>query len=103
MKYCPNCGEEIFENSRFCSRCGSDFQTATTHQPRSDDAPNAGFAVLGFFFPIVGLILYLVWQKDYPLKARSSGKGALIGFITNIVLTVCYVIAMVSLATNNFF
>lgn len=102
MKYCPNCGEEIFENSRFCPRCGSDFQTGVSNQPRSDDAPSAGFAVLGFFIPIVGLILYLVWQKDYPLKAKSCGKGALIGFITNIVLGICYGILMARMVLEHF-
>ena len=36
---------------------------------------------LGFFIPIVGLILYLVWKDQTPLKAKSAGKGALIGAI----------------------
>jgi hypothetical protein len=45
------------------------------------DAPSGGFAALCFFIPLVGLILYLVWKDEYPLKARSCGKGALIGVI----------------------
>ncbi len=48
--------------------------------PPEMDAPNTGLAVLCGFFPWLGLILYLVWQRQYPLKARSVGKGALIGF-----------------------
>ena len=50
-------------------------------QPYRDpyDAPNAGFLVLGLFFPIVGLILYLVMKDQSPLKAKSAGKGAIIG------------------------
>jgi hypothetical protein len=49
------------------------------------DAPSGGFVVLGFFFPLVGLILWLVWKNQYPLRANSCGIGALTGFIVNLV------------------
>ena len=52
------------------------------------DAPSGGMTALGFFFPIVGLILYLVWKDQTPLKAKSAGKGALIGVIVWTVLSV---------------
>ena len=48
-------------------------------QQKEVDAPNTGLAVLCFFFPIFGLIFWLVWKDQYPLKAISCGKGALIG------------------------
>ena len=41
--------------------------------------------MLGFFFPLIGLILYLVWKNELPLRARSCGKGALIGVIVQAV------------------
>ena len=52
------------------------------------DAPNAGFAALSFFIPLVGLILYLVWKDFLPQRAHSCGKGALIGFVIYIILIV---------------
>ena len=59
-----------------------------------NDKPNAGYAVLGFFFPLIGFILYLIWKNNFPYKAKSCGKGALIGFIsgtiTAIVLNVLF-------------
>lgn len=54
------------------------------YQP-PQDARSGGFAVLCFFFPIVGLILYLVWKDEKPLKAKSCGKGAIIGVIVQVV------------------
>jgi tryptophan-rich sensory protein len=63
-------------------------------QTNKDDKPNGGFAVLGFFVPIVGLILFLVWNKEYPRKAKSCGKGALIGFIVSTVLTIIWAVIM---------
>ena len=48
--------------------------------------------MLGFFFPLIGFILYLVWQTQYPNRSRMCGKGALIGFIVGVCLVILYVI-----------
>ena len=58
----------------------------------TQNAPSGGFAVLSFFFPIVGLILYLVWHDTLPLRAKSEGKGALAGVITSAGLTILAVL-----------
>ena len=59
------------------------------HAPQ--DAPSTGFMVLSLFFPLVGLILFLVWKDSQPLKAKSCGKGALIGVIISAVLIILMV------------
>jgi len=56
--------------------------------PFAQDAPSLGYAVLGFFIPLVGLILFLTWQSSFPFRARSAGKGALISVICNVVIGV---------------
>ena len=73
--------------------------------PHPSDRPEFGYAAIGFFIPLVGLILYLVWRAEYPLRARSCGKGALsavifwlclaVGtiLIAAILLPMCYVAA----------
>ncbi len=47
---------------------------------------------------MIGLILYLVWKDQTPLRARSAGKGALIGVIVSVVgsvlLSVLYILLM---------
>ena len=52
-----------------------------------EDASSALFAVIGFLFPFVGLILFLVWQNTMPLRAKSAGKGALASVIVGIALS----------------
>ena len=52
------------------------------------DAPSGGYAALGFFFPLIGLILYLIWKDRTPLRAKSAGKGALAGVITSVSLSI---------------
>ncbi len=73
-----------------CPSCGANQNDVCKSQ--ADDAPSKGLAVLSFFLPIVGLILYLIYEHDSPKKARSAGKGALIGFIVHVVLSIISVI-----------
>lgn len=47
-----------------------------------------GWGVLGFFFPFVGLILYIAWYDKHRKRAKVAGKGALIGVIAAVVLWV---------------
>lgn len=67
--------------------------------PNPKDVPSAGFNALAFFFPIIGLILYLVWKDETPKRAKAIGKWALISFIVSIVINILMVIAMVTMAT----
>jgi len=63
------------------------------------DAPNGGYTALGFFFPVVGLILYLVWKDQTPLRAKSAGKGALIGVIVEVGLTIISFVVVLLLSS----
>lgn len=109
--FCPGCGQELSPDENFCSVCGKQRTTpaqgaqpvfqqqANPQMGYVPDAPSGGMTALGFFFPIVGLILYLVWKDQMPLKAHSAGKGALIGVIVwtalSVILTIlAYVIPL---------
>lgn len=57
--YCKNCGKEIDDLAVVCPNCG----VATgNNQPASDDTGSIGWGLLGCCIPIVGLILFLVWE-----------------------------------------
>ena len=91
MKFCSKCGHELVDEAVVCVNCGcSVADPATPAAPAVADAPNMGLAVLGFFIPLVGLILYLINKDTAPRKAKSAGKGALIGFIVSTVLGIVY-------------
>jgi uncharacterized BrkB/YihY/UPF0761 family membrane protein len=40
-----------------------------------------GWGILGFFIPLVGIILFFVWSSDRPQDAKASGVGALISIV----------------------
>lgn len=69
-------------------------QVKTPVMPSENDSGSFGWVVLGFFLPIVGLILYLVWRDQKPLSAKKAGMGALVSVITGIVLSVLWFIIM---------
>lgn len=85
--YCKKCGKEINDNAVICPSCGcaTDKYEQKNFKNESDSS-SAGWAVLGFLFPLIGLILYLVWKEELPLRAKSIGKGALVSVIVNVVI-----------------
>lgn len=116
--FCSHCGSDLPDDAKFCSRCGAATASCNSYtnqypnsappptyyyappppRPVEVDAPSGGFAVLCFFFPIVGLILYIIWHDQYPLKARSCGKGALISVIVNVIGSILYIIVIFLIA-----
>ena len=55
-----------------------------------NDSGSIGWAILGFFIPLVGLILFLVWRTTKPKCAKMAGIGALVGFILSLGVNFLY-------------
>jgi uncharacterized membrane protein YvbJ len=102
--YCSNCGNKINDNERFCPYCGAE-QTGNSKSPAhtvsSDDTGSIGWGLLGFFIPIVGIILYFVWKNEKPLNAKIALKGAIISYVSAAVLAVVYVICIFAMVGAN--
>ena len=92
--FCSKCGKEINDEAVVCVHCGCPVQSKAAPAAAAGDAPNTGYAVLGFFIPIVGLILYLMNKDTYPLKAASAGKGALVSVIISVVVYILYAVVV---------
>ena len=63
---------------------------------QSQDAPSLPYALASFFFPLVGFSLWLLFQGRYPKKAGSALKGAVIGGVVLMGLTILVVISIVT-------
>ena len=100
---CKYCGKLIPEKSVGCPYCGKiigkQYSRPTIDGHKERDNP-MGFGILGFLFPLVGLILYLVWKDDYPEKAYAAGSGALWGFILAVAAGVIAGIVVYIQTTN---
>lgn len=63
----------------------------------NEDA-SKGWIALGFFFPVIGLILYLVWYDEHRRRAKYAGKGALISVCVSVASGIIIPIIMVIVA-----
>lgn len=92
MAFCKNCGAEINDNQAVCLKCGASVNSSTT---QVIDNGGFGWGLLGFCVPVVGLILFLVWNETKPNTAKAAGIGALVSVILGFL---SYVIMFASLA-----
>jgi hypothetical protein len=83
MAYCPNCGESVRDDQDVCLSCGTELKEKK--KEIFEDGSQIGWGILGFFLPLVGLILFLIWRDTKPNASKAAGIGAIIGFILNIV------------------
>ena len=108
---CPNCGSYVSDKAKFCTECGMRMpqtqQHTTSVPPTTPPDPTPGeryyaddpapkqnptqqgqgsyaWAILGFFFPFVGVILAIIWRVTKP----KSSRGVAIGAAASIVLSV---------------
>jgi hypothetical protein len=94
MKYCPNCGKPVDPKAVICPNCGVPIATNNSISNTNSDSGSTWWAVLGFFIPVVGLILYIVWKNDEPKNAKKAGLGALISVCVSLgFFTLCMFIA----------
>ncbi len=88
MAYCKQCGQQIDDNAVVCPNCGAALQENQQVTPAVVDNGGFGWGILGFLFPIVGLILFLVWKNTKPNTGKAAGKGALISVIISVVMSI---------------
>ena len=126
---CPNCNHEVKEGMLFCQQCGTKIEAVRTPEeavatPQAVNGQEGtippeklqkrpvkkapveggtfGWAVLGFLLFPVGLILFFIWRREHPKRAKSSGKGALFGLVLLLLLYIGN-IAMQYFIYNSFF
>ena len=58
------------------------------YQPPQEQKASVGFAILSFFIPLAGLIIFLTQKDKRPKTAKTSGICALVSFILNIIIII---------------
>lgn len=71
--YCKYCRKILDDDSKFCSNCGNSVNLENKVGQLSDKS-SEDFAIWGFFIPIVGLILYLVYEHKHPKEQNQQEK-----------------------------
>ena len=81
MAFCSKCGSRIEDAVDFCPVCGNKKDAVNPN-----DEGGFGWGLLGFCFPFVAFILWLVWKDEKPNKANSVCTGAWISIVVSVVL-----------------
>ena len=94
---CNKCGKKVDKDIKFCPNCGNTLEEKKTtkkveNKDITDDGASVAWGILGFFVPLAGLILFLVWMNNKKKSAKAAGLGALIGFVTSFLLTIVSII-----------
>lgn len=96
--FCRNCGKEIDDNAYVCPHCGVKVEHKNNSaKADAESGSKAGWGVLSFFIPLVGLILFLTWKNERPQTAKVCGICALVSFIVSIVIGIVYGIVVGSM------
>lgn len=66
--------------------------SATQSQQTDSEGSTVGWGILGFFVPIVGFILWLIWKDEHPARAKSAGIGCLVSICLGVVGVILYVV-----------
>ena len=77
--FCPNCGANVSSSEYVCPKCNNVLrQPEVVNSVNDQDTPTIGLKLVSFLVPIVGIILYFLWSKEFPVKAKSCLKLSLI-------------------------
>ena len=113
--YCKYCGNNIPDTARFCPHCGKmvgdnyfdepikgeiysynpDGNNDSVKSDTSYDTGRFAWAVLGFFFPVLGFILYFVMRRNKPRTSKKLLIGAIVGAAVETVAFFVYVIGAI--------
>ncbi|MFW5894837.1 MAG: zinc ribbon domain-containing protein [Bacillota bacterium] len=101
--YCPSCGSKLDKDYTLCPHCGENLEelesnertyekerTTNTYSKPVDYRLNGMetfvWGLVGFFIPLLGLIIYIMWRTEKPEIAGAVGTGALISVVITMLL-----------------
>ena len=104
-KWCPNCGQGVkrpavekpvmpqtptsVPTPQSCPQQPEYNHTpgynSSAIPPKSDDKPSFALNLVSFLFPLVGLILFVVFKESKPNQAKACGCLALVSFVASFI------------------
>lgn len=92
MKNCPQCMQQVSDDTAFCPNCGCQIPAyiqpinGAPQRPVVADQVSVPLCILSFLFPIFGVIYWGVMHKTSPKKAKACGIVGLISWAINFIV-----------------
>lgn len=116
MRYCKKCGTPLGTDTQVCDICGefvgTTESTQSTFTPppvqhvdlaytpqrgnvntmvNGNDTPDLFVNFCALFFPFLGILAYILWIKDFPIKAKWVRVWSIVGLIAPIIWILCFI------------
>lgn len=127
QRYCKTCGSSLNDGMVFCSECGSrvilsdeeprsiikedessdntndqssSYQDVVNDQQTKDSTSSLellGYGLLSVFFPVVGIVLFIIFFKEHSTRTKVLGIISIPAFIFHVsaLILVCLQVAMI--------
>lgn len=92
MKYCSNCGNKLNEDSIYCAKCGINLfnKESLPEKNKSSQGINILCGIIGFFFPIIGSIIYIALKNTNYEAAKVANRCSWLGFLIHLLVIINY-------------
>ena len=97
MAYCRKCGEQIDDEAVICPKCGvpQNKNYGNYEKNTVNDTGGSIYVLIGVIFPVIALIMYLIWKDERPKTSADLERGMKICLIIIGIIIVWYVVELV--------
>jgi hypothetical protein len=85
-KFCHACGAQILTAAEMCPKCGVRQTSAGGPRLVSNEGAALPVKIASLLFPLIGLVLYFVWQDSKPQASKDVCHWALASVIISVAL-----------------
>jgi DNA-directed RNA polymerase subunit RPC12/RpoP len=100
--FCPNCGSKVVQKKETTKVVAEKVEKETEEKVDQSGQNSWAWGILGYFVPLVGLILFIVWNDTRKKDAKAAGIGALIKTILSFVILVFYIVFIILLGASSY-
>lgn len=83
---CPYCSKVVSEDALNCPHCRRAIRIK--HLSSQYDSGDPFIALLSFFIPVIGAILFFYWRKTKPRNSKMAAIGTLVFIVIFTVLII---------------
>ena len=102
MPYCRQCGSMVKDGDKYCPICGCSVDPLTNNNPtivqKQENQGTPAWFIVGFFFPLIGIIAWIALSRSKPVSSKYAGLGVIAPIV---IAMICIVILALLPSTDD--